>query len=128
MLQQKDLVLRKIQEQRLGLMGSTSHDISSMMIFDDINHSRQFKGEIAIYPLYEQLLSTYVTCFHISIPIYQLPLTYNQLLKLGSLLRSYVSSQQQHQQLSPHERQELDNFLVGFTSSNLFLYQFFLID
>ncbi|KAF3664660.1 Homeobox protein knotted-1-like 7 [Capsicum annuum] len=106
-----------MQEQGVGIMGSTSHhhDISSMMISDDINHSTQLKGEIATHPLYEQLLSAHVACLRVATPIDQLPLIDAQLSQSGSLLRSYVSSQQhQHQQLPPHERQELDNFLAQY--------------
>lgn len=117
-----------MQEQGIGIMGSSSatgmahhHDISSMMISsddDDHNHhhhrhQRQLKSEIATHPLYEQLLSAHVACLRVATPIDQLPLIDAQLSQSGSLLRSYVQ-QQQHHSLSPHERQELDNFLAQY--------------
>ncbi|KAK4365300.1 hypothetical protein RND71_016658 [Anisodus tanguticus] len=106
-----------MQEQGvLGLMGSSSslgHDISSMVISDD--HTSQLKGEIATHPLYEQLLSAHVACLRVATPIDQLPLIDAQLSQSHHLLRSYASSsQQQHHFLSPHERQELDNFLAQY--------------
>ncbi|KAJ8555704.1 hypothetical protein K7X08_013200 [Anisodus acutangulus] len=106
-----------MQEQGvLGLMGSSSslgHDISSMVISDD--HTRQLKGEIATHPLYEQLLSAHVSCLRVATPIDQLPLIDAQLSQSHHLLRSYASSsQQQYHSLSPHERQELDNFLAQY--------------
>ncbi|KAJ8526860.1 hypothetical protein K7X08_029337 [Anisodus acutangulus] len=106
-----------MQEQGvLGLMGSTSslgHDISSMVITDD--HQKQLKGDIATHPLYEQLLSAHVACLRVATPIDQLPLIDAQLSQSHHLLRSYASAQQQqHHSLSPHERQELDNFLAQY--------------
>lgn len=117
------------QEQGLGLMGSSSTtglggDISSMMISEDHqhqhhshqdqNHTRQLKCEIATHPLYEQLLSAHVACLRVATPIDQLPLIDAQLSQSHHLLRSYASSQQQQHSLSPHERQELDNFLAQY--------------
>lgn len=104
------------QEQGVGVMGSISNsglggDISCMMISED-DHQRQLKGEIVTHPLYEQLLSAHVACLRVATPIDQLPLIDAQLSQSHHLLRSYASSHQQHHSLSPHERQELDNFLV----------------
>ncbi|KAK6783239.1 hypothetical protein RDI58_021036 [Solanum bulbocastanum] len=110
-------------------MGSSSTtglgggDNSSMMISSEdhhnqnLNHQNQLKGEIAIHPLYEQLLSAHVACLRVATPIDQLPLIDAQLSQSHHLLRSYASSQQQQQQhhsLSHHERQELDNFLAQY--------------
>lgn len=109
------------QEQGLGLMGSSSTsglgggDISSMVISEDQHqHQRQLKGEIATHPLYEQLLSAHVACLRVATPIDQLPLIDAQLSQSHHLLRSYASSHQQHHSISPHERQELDNFLAQY--------------
>ncbi|MCE3050948.1 Homeobox protein HD-1 [Datura stramonium] len=105
-----------MQEQGLGLMGSSTTglgDISSMVISDDHHHHhhRQLKCEIATHPLYEQLLSAHVACLRVATPIDQLPLIDAQLSQSHHLLRSYASS---HHSLSPHERQELDNFLAQY--------------
>lgn len=74
---------------------------------------RQLKAEIVTHPLYEQLLAAHVSCLRVATPIDQLPLIDAQLSQSHHLLRSYASLQHQHgHSLSPHDRQELDNFLV----------------
>lgn len=109
-----------MQEQGVGLMGSSTGggigglgplgDVS-MVISED--NQRQLKGEIATHPLYEQLLSAHVACLRVATPIDQLPLIEAQFSQSHHLLRSYASQHHSHS-LSPHERQELDNFLVCF--------------
>lgn len=86
-----------------GLMGGD-------MAFSD--QYRQLKSEIATHPLYEQLLSAHVSCLRVATPIDQLPLIEAQLSQSHNLLRSYASNSQHNHSLSPHERQDLDNFLV----------------
>lgn len=85
--------------------------------------NRQLKAEIATHPLYEQLLSAHVACLRVATPIDQLPLIDAQLSQSHHLLRSYIS--QQTHSLSPHDRQQLDNFLVC-VSLYLFCHGFFL--
>lgn len=78
----------------------------------------QLKAEIATHPLYEQLLAAHVACLRVATPIDQLPMIDAQLSQSHHVLRSYAS-QQHHQHahsLSPHERQELDNFLVIYST------------
>lgn len=89
-----------MQEPSLGLMGEVSGD-----------HHRQLKAEITTHPLYEQLLAAHVACLRVATPIDQLPLIDAQLSQSHHLLRSYVSHNTHS--LSPHHRQELDNFLVN---------------
>lgn len=105
-----------MQEQGLGLMGSGSGgglgglgDISMAVCGEQ---HRQLKAEIATHPLYEQLLAAHVACLRVATPIDQLPLIDAQLSQSHHLLRSYASNHPPT--LSPHERQELDNFLVCF--------------
>ncbi|XP_045813620.1 homeobox protein HD1 [Trifolium pratense] len=74
--------------------------------------NRQLKAEIATHPLYEQLLSAHVACLRVATPIDQLPLIDSQLSQSHHLLRSYIS--QQTHSLSPHDRQQLDNFLAQY--------------
>lgn len=95
-----------MQEANLGMMGGamSSGDHATG------DHNRQLKAEIATHPLYEQLLSAHVSCLRVATPIDQLPLIDAQLSQSHHLLRSYIS--QQTHSLSPHDRQELDNFLV----------------
>ncbi|XP_068317623.1 homeobox protein HD1-like [Pyrus communis] len=97
-----------MQESGLGMMvgggGDGHHD----------QHNRQLKAEIATHPLYEQLLSAHVSCLRVATPIDQLPLIDAQLSQSHHLLRSYASQQQHGQSVSPHERQELDNFLAQY--------------
>jgi len=80
---------------------------------DGGGENRQLKAEIATHPLYEQLLSAHVACLRVATPIDQLPLIDAQLSQSHHLLRSYIS--QQTHSLSPHDRQQLDNFLVCYT-------------
>lgn len=86
------------------------------------DNNRQLKAEIATHPLYEQLLSAHVACLRVATPIDQLPLIDAQLSQSHHLLRSYIS--QQTHSLSPHDRQQLDNFLVCFCFSTFFCYGF----
>ncbi|KAI4303486.1 hypothetical protein MLD38_039109 [Melastoma candidum] len=74
---------------------------------------RQLKVEIANHPLYEQLLAAHVACLRVATPIDQLPLIEAQLAHSHHLLRSYAAAAavQQHRELSPAERHELDSFL-----------------
>ena len=103
-----------MQDSGLGMMASGG--VSGGGGGDD--HVQQLKSEIATHPLYEQLLSAHVSCLRVATPIDQLPLIDAQLSQSHHLLRSYASHHQQHgHTLPPHERQELDNFLVLFSLS-----------
>ncbi|KAJ8766161.1 hypothetical protein K2173_021678 [Erythroxylum novogranatense] len=107
-----------MQEPSLGMMGSGSSGtalggLSSGEVSGD--QSRQLKAEIATHPLYEQLLAAHVSCLRVATPIDQLPLIDAQLSQSHQLLRSYASQHNHHgHSLSPHERQELDNFLAQY--------------
>ncbi|XP_011029150.1 PREDICTED: homeobox protein HD1 [Populus euphratica] len=110
-----------MQEPNLGMMGSGSGGalggLSSgeMSVSLSGDQSRQLKAEIATHPLYEQLLSAHVSCLRVATPIDQLPLIDAQLSQSHHLLRSYASQHSQHgHSLSPHERQDLDNFLAQY--------------
>ncbi|XP_038875957.1 homeobox protein knotted-1-like 7 [Benincasa hispida] len=110
-----------MQEPGLGMMtaaggssGALSGDVS---VSGEGVHNGQLKAEIATHPLYEQLLSAHVACLRVATPIDQLPMIDAQLSQSHHILRSYASSQQHHQNahsLTPHERQELDNFLAQY--------------
>lgn len=112
-----------MQEPSLGVMGSSSSgggggggDVSGH--HDQTATVQLIKAEIASHPLYEQLLAAHVSCLRVATPIDQLPLIDAQLAQSHHVLRSYGSLQQannnNNHSLSPRERQELDNFLVGF--------------
>lgn len=103
-----------MQEQGLGMMGGGGGNgggdsglMGGDMAFSD--QYRQLKAEIVTHPLYEQLLTAHVACLRVATPIDHLPLIDAQVSQSLHLLRSYAS--QHNQSLSPHERQELDNFL-----------------
>ncbi|XP_027359964.1 homeobox protein knotted-1-like 7 [Abrus precatorius] len=96
-----------MQEPNLGMMGGLSGEVSG-------DHHRQLKAEIASHPLYEQLLAAHVACLRVATPIDQLPLIDAQLSQSHHILRSYVSHHTQAHSLSPHHRQELDNFLAQY--------------
>ncbi|KAH8521853.1 hypothetical protein H0E87_002766 [Populus deltoides] len=96
-----------------GALGGLSSGEMSVSLSGD--QSRQLKAEIATHPLYEQLLSAHVSCLRVATPIDQLPLIDAQLSQSHHLLRSYASQHNQHgHSLSPHERQDLDNFLAQY--------------
>lgn len=101
----------QMQEPNLGMMGGggSSGGLSGEVAISG-DHLRQLKTEIATHPLYEQLLNAHVSCLRVATPIDQLPLIDAQLAQSHHLLRSYAS--QHSHSLPPHERQELDNFLV----------------
>ena len=101
-----------MQEPNLGMMGGAGAGGSSGEMAISGEHHRQLKAEIATHPLYEQLLSAHVSCLRVATPIDQLPLIDAQLQQSHHLLRSYASHSQHNHSLPPHERQELDNFLV----------------
>ncbi|KAJ9147834.1 hypothetical protein P3X46_029951 [Hevea brasiliensis] len=111
-----------MQEPNLGMMGSDSGSalggLSSgreVSVSPSGDQTRQLKAEIASHPLYEQLLAAHVSCLRVATPIDQLPLIDAQLSRSHHILRSYASQHNQHgHSLSPHERQELDNFLAQY--------------
>lgn len=96
-----------MQEPSLGMMQGGGGYVG-----DVGGENRQLKAEIATHPLYEQLLSAHVACLRVATPIDQLPLIDAQLSQSHHLLRSYIS--QQTHSLSPHDRQQLDNFLAQY--------------
>ena len=100
-----------MQEAGLGIMnaGVSSGDV---LVSGEGVHNAQLKAEIATHPLYEQLLSAHVACLRVATPIDKLPMIDAQLSQSHHVLRSYASSHQNAHSLSPHDRQELDNFLV----------------
>ncbi|XP_052483624.1 homeobox protein HD1 isoform X2 [Gossypium raimondii] len=102
----------------LGMMSSgggseTIGGLSSGEVSVSGDQNRHLKAEIATHPLYEQLLAAHVSCLRVATPIDQLSLIDAQLAESHNILRSYASQQQGHS-LSPHERQELDNFLAQY--------------
>ncbi|KAA8522328.1 hypothetical protein F0562_013311 [Nyssa sinensis] len=110
-----------MQEQGLGMMGrgvgGGIGGITDFSVSVSGDQHRQLKAEIATNPLYEQLLAAHVACLRVATPIDQLPLVDAQLTQSHHLLRSYASQHQHHHHnhpLSPHERQELDNFLAQY--------------
>ncbi|KAF8032943.1 hypothetical protein BT93_D1739 [Corymbia citriodora subsp. variegata] len=110
-----------MQEPNLAMMGGGGGigggGLSSEASFSGDHPQRQLKAEIANHPMYEQLLSAHVACLRVATPIDQLPLIDAQLAQSHHLLRSYAASSVQqhgHNGLSPHDRQELDNFLAQY--------------
>lgn len=108
-----------MQEQGMSMMGSGigrgggMNDVtssSSMAVSGELHH--QLKAEIATHPLCEQLLSAHVACLRVATPIDQLPVIDAQLSHSHHILRSYAHNASYS--LSPHQRQDLDNFLVVF--------------
>lgn len=79
---------------------------------------RRIKAEIAIHPLFEQLLAAHVGCLRVATPIDQLGLIDAQLAESHHLLRSFQSHHYQIL-LSPRDKQDLDYFLVSSFPSSL---------
>ncbi|KAI3713377.1 hypothetical protein L1987_71954 [Smallanthus sonchifolius] len=105
-----------MQEQGLGMMGGgggIGGGFTDMSVSLSGDQNRHLKAEIAIHPLYEQLLSAHVACLRVATPIDQLPLIDAQLSQSHNLLRSYIADHHNHP-LSPHDRQDLDNFLAQY--------------
>ncbi|CAL5356071.1 hypothetical protein CsSME_00044905 [Camellia sinensis var. sinensis] len=107
-----------MQEQGLAMMGGGGGGgiggLTDISVFSGAQNT-QLKAEIATNPLYEQLLAAHVACLRVATPIDQLPLIDAQLSQSHHLLRSYASQHHHHNHpLSPHERQELDNFLAQY--------------
>ncbi|XP_043701004.1 homeobox protein HD1 [Telopea speciosissima] len=106
----------------LGMLGGGGGTGSFAGLNEDVPMSlavsaeqqRQLKGEIATHPLYEQLLAAHVGCLRVATPIDHLPLIDAQLEQSHHILRSYVSQHHHQQHVSPHGRQELDNFLAQY--------------
>ncbi|KAK6117113.1 hypothetical protein DH2020_049158 [Rehmannia glutinosa] len=95
----------------MGGSGGGINDVSAAMAVSGEMH-HHLKAEIATHPLYEQLLSAHVACLRVATPIDQLPLIDAQLSQSHHILRSYA--QNSTHSLSPHERQDLDNFLAQY--------------
>jgi hypothetical protein len=68
------------------------------------------KGEIAVHPLCEQLVAAHVGCLRVATPIDHLPLIDAQLAQSSGLLHSYAAHHRPF--LSPHDKHDLDSFLV----------------
>ncbi|KAK9143580.1 hypothetical protein Syun_012980 [Stephania yunnanensis] len=110
-----------MQEQGLGMLGGVGGGIGGLG-GDEVSMSmsadqqRLIKSEVAVHPLYEQLLSAHVGCLRVATPIDHLPLIDAQLSQSHHLLRFYASQHQHHHHhvISPSERQELDNFLAQY--------------
>ncbi|KAF8379384.1 hypothetical protein HHK36_028818 [Tetracentron sinense] len=95
-----------------GGFGGLSNEVTVSITADQ---QRQLKSEIATNPLCEQLLAAHIGCLRVATPIDHLPLIDAQLAQSHHLLQSYASHHHhQHHVLSPHERQELDNFLAQY--------------
>ncbi|MED6167679.1 Homeobox protein HD-1 [Stylosanthes scabra] len=101
-----------MQEPSLGMMGGLGGGDMSSGTGSGEHQQRQLKAEIATHPLYEQVLAAHVACLRVATPIDQLPLIEAQLSQSHHVLRSYVS--QHTLSLSPHDRQDLDNFLAQY--------------
>ncbi|KAL2525092.1 Homeobox protein knotted-1-like 7 [Abeliophyllum distichum] len=107
-----------MQEQGISMMGLVGGagggigGLSNVTMALSGGQHHQLKADIAAHPLYEQLLSAHVACLRVATPIDQLPLIDAQLSQSHHLMRSYA--QQNTNSFSPHQRQELDNFLTQY--------------
>ncbi|XP_074583961.1 homeobox protein knotted-1-like 3 [Curcuma longa] len=77
------------------------------------------KAEMAVHPLWEQLLGAHVGCLRVATPIDHLPLIDAQLAQSHHLVRSYAAAAAaagcgRRPALSPQDKQELDAFLAQY--------------
>ncbi|XP_078441737.1 homeobox knotted-like protein isoform X2 [Wolffia australiana] len=79
---------------------------------EEQHHQQLLKAEIAVHPLYEQLLAAHVGCLRVATPIDHLPMIDAQLAQSHALLRSYAG--QHRAVLSPQEKHDLDSFLTQY--------------
>ncbi|RWR89440.1 homeobox protein HD1-like protein [Cinnamomum micranthum f. kanehirae] len=93
----------------MGMMGGGGGMLLRACDEATAEEQRQMKTEIASHPLCEQLLAAHVGCLRVATPIDHLPLIDAQLSQSHHLIRSYQS--QHHLLLSPHDKQDIDNFL-----------------
>lgn len=80
----------------------------------DAEERQLLKGEMAVHPLCEQLVAAHVGCLRVATPIDHLPIIDAQLAQSSGLLHSYAAHHRPF--LSPHDKQELDSFLVRSSS------------
>jgi hypothetical protein len=80
----------------------------------DAEERQLLKGEMAVHPLCEQLVAAHVGCLRVATPIDHLPIIDAQLAQSSGLLHSYAPHHRPF--LSPHDKQELDSFLVRSSS------------
>ncbi|KAF3321046.1 homeobox protein knotted-1-like 3 isoform X1 [Carex littledalei] len=91
---------------------SSSVVAAAALVEEEQHHHQLMKGEIAVHPLCEQLLSAHVACLRVATPIDHLPLIDAQLTNSHSLLRSYAARHRPF--LGPNDKQELDSFLTQY--------------
>ncbi|XP_042406924.1 homeobox protein knotted-1-like 3 [Zingiber officinale] len=74
------------------------------------------KAEMAVHPLWEQLLGAHVGCLRVATPTDHLPLIDAQLAQSHHLVRYYgaAAGRLRHPVLSPQDKQELDAFLAQY--------------
>ncbi|OAY76827.1 Homeobox protein knotted-1-like 3 [Ananas comosus] len=77
------------------------------------------KAEIAVHPLCEQLVGAHIGCLRVATPIDHLPLIDAQAAQSHSILQSYAARHRPF--LPPHEKHELDSFLIYFTQAQYLL-------
>ncbi|XP_008807225.2 homeobox protein knotted-1-like 3 [Phoenix dactylifera] len=70
------------------------------------------KAEIAVHPLWEQVVSAHVGCLRVATPIDHLPLIDAQVAGSHHLLRSYAGRHRPF--LSPQDKHDLDAFLAQY--------------
>lgn len=87
-------------------------ECSSWMAAAEEQQQKLLKAEMAVHPLWEQLLGAHISCIRVATPIDHLPLIEAQLANSHHLLRSYAANHRPI--LSPQEKQELDSFLTQY--------------
>lgn len=89
---------------------SSSATVAAAAAAAEAEERQLIKGEIAVHPLCEQLVSAHVGCLRVATPIDHLPLIDAQLSQSSGLLHSYAAHHRAF--LSPHDKHDLDSFLV----------------
>jgi hypothetical protein len=91
---------------------SSSATVAAAAAAAEAEERQLIKGEIAVHPLCEQLVSAHVGCLRVATPIDHLPLIDAQLSQSSGLLHSYAAHHRAF--LSPHDKHDLDSFLAQY--------------
>uniref|UniRef100_A0A6I9R3P2 Homeobox protein knotted-1-like 3 n=2 Tax=Elaeis guineensis var. tenera TaxID=51953 RepID=A0A6I9R3P2_ELAGV len=97
----------------MGIGGGGGECSSSSAAAAAEEEQRQLlKAEMAVHPLWEQVVGAHVGCLRVATPIDHLPLIEAQLANSHHLLRSYATRHRPF--LSPPDKHDLDTFLAQY--------------
>ncbi|KAG1362392.1 homeobox protein knotted-1-like 3 [Cocos nucifera] len=99
-------------EMGIGGGGGECSSSSAAAMAAEEEQRQLLKAEIAVHPLWEQVVNAHVGCLRVATPIDHLPLIDAQLANSHHLLRSYAARHRHF--LSPQDKHDLDAFLAQY--------------